>query len=134
MANRSYPDDETIKQLRIVELDLSGNQVGDEGVRLLAPILSRIKKLRLSHVGLTDSGCHALLDCLSLEICELNVVSRNLIGDSGVGVLASRLVGIGCVGLSTSVGMTEAGCERLAVCLSDAATLVRDQVTSSTWI
>ncbi|XP_072893711.1 ribonuclease inhibitor-like [Hemitrygon akajei] len=53
----------------LTELNLSGNELGDSGVKLVSAALRnpecKIQKLRLRDVGLTDSGTEDLISALS---------------------------------------------------------------------
>ncbi|XP_072133018.1 NACHT, LRR and PYD domains-containing protein 3-like isoform X1 [Mobula birostris] len=68
----------------LTELDLSGNKLGDSGVKLVSEALRnpkcKVQKLRLNHVGLTDSGVEDLVSALSTNpsLIELDLVSNSL--------------------------------------------------------
>ncbi|XP_005156549.1 NACHT, LRR and PYD domains-containing protein 3 [Danio rerio] len=71
------------------ELDLTGNKLGDSGVKLLSDGLKdahcKLEKLRLIKCGITDEGCTALASALrspSSNLRELDLTGNN-VGDSG---------------------------------------------------
>ncbi|XP_072893211.1 NACHT, LRR and PYD domains-containing protein 12-like [Hemitrygon akajei] len=80
----------------LTELDLSGNKLGDSGVKLVSAALRnpecKIQKLELRYVGLTDSGAEDLGSALStnpsLTVLDL---SDNKLGDSGVKLVSAAL-------------------------------------------
>ncbi|XP_072891037.1 ribonuclease inhibitor-like [Hemitrygon akajei] len=55
----------------LTELDLSGNELGDSGVKLVSVALvnseCKIQKLELDNVGITDSGAEDLVSALSTK-------------------------------------------------------------------
>ncbi|XP_059818906.1 NACHT, LRR and PYD domains-containing protein 3-like [Hypanus sabinus] len=77
----------------LTELNLSGNKLGDSGVKLVSAALRnsecKIQKLRLDKVGLTDSGAEDLVSALSTNtsLTELSLGSNSLTDRS---VLALR--------------------------------------------
>ncbi|XP_072891263.1 NACHT, LRR and PYD domains-containing protein 3-like isoform X2 [Hemitrygon akajei] len=68
----------------LTELNLSGNKLGDSGVKLVSAALRnpecKIQKLRLDKVGLTDSGAKDLVSALSTNpsLTELSLGSNSL--------------------------------------------------------
>jgi hypothetical protein len=73
------------ESVRLIELDLSFNQLGDDGARVLAkcPHLSKLMVLKLASCGIGDEGARALANSPHLnEVAELNV-ENNPIGDPG---------------------------------------------------
>ncbi|XP_062892904.1 NACHT, LRR and PYD domains-containing protein 3-like [Mobula hypostoma] len=80
----------------LTELDLSDNKLGDSGVKLLSEALSnqksKIQKLGLNHVGLTDSGAEDLTSSLS-AIQSLTVLNLGLnsLTDQSVPALRSLI-------------------------------------------
>ncbi|XP_072132514.1 NACHT, LRR and PYD domains-containing protein 3-like [Mobula birostris] len=68
----------------LTELNLSGNKLGDSGVKLVSAALRntecKIQKLELFSVGLTDSGAEDLVSALSTNpsLTELSLVSNSL--------------------------------------------------------
>ncbi|XP_072892422.1 NACHT, LRR and PYD domains-containing protein 3-like isoform X1 [Hemitrygon akajei] len=80
----------------LMELDLSGNKLGDSGMKLVSEALRnpecKIQKLGLMEVGLTDSGAEDLVSTLSTNpsLTELNLVG-NLLTDRSVPALC-RLI------------------------------------------
>ncbi|XP_072891876.1 NACHT, LRR and PYD domains-containing protein 3-like [Hemitrygon akajei] len=110
----------------LMELNLSYNELGDSGVKLVSAALRnqecKIQKLWLGKVGLTNSGAEDLASALSTNpsLTELNL-SYNKLGDSGVKLVSAALrnpeckiqiLRLGCVGL------TDSGAEDLASALS----------------
>ncbi|XP_072892429.1 NACHT, LRR and PYD domains-containing protein 12-like [Hemitrygon akajei] len=110
----------------LTELDLSGNKLGDSGVKLVSVALSnpdcKIQKLWLDNVRLTDSGAKDLVSALSTNplLTGLNL-SGNKVGDSGVKLVSAALRNPECkiqiLGLN-NVGLTDSGAEDLASALS----------------
>lgn len=71
--------------VRLRELDLSFNELGDAGARVLAacPHLSQLEVLRLGNCAIGDDGTRALANSPFLnQVAELNL-ENNPIGDSG---------------------------------------------------
>ncbi|XP_032872048.1 NACHT, LRR and PYD domains-containing protein 3-like, partial [Amblyraja radiata] len=110
----------------VTELDLSGNELGDSGVKLVSDALRnpdcKIQTLRLDSVGLTDSGAEDLVSALITNhtVTEL-YLSGNKLGDSGVKLVSDALRNPDCkiqrLGLD-SVGLTDSGAEDLVSALS----------------
>ncbi|XP_062896213.1 NACHT, LRR and PYD domains-containing protein 3-like [Mobula hypostoma] len=108
------------------ELRLSGNELGDSGVKLLSAALRnpecKILKLWLEDVGLTDSGAEDLVSALSTNpsLTELDL-GYNKLGDSGVKLVSVALGNPECkiqkLGL-INVGLTDSGAEDLVSALS----------------
>ncbi|XP_072108221.1 LOW QUALITY PROTEIN: NACHT, LRR and PYD domains-containing protein 3-like [Mobula birostris] len=110
----------------LTELDLSRNELGDSGVKLVSVALRnpecKIQKLGLSEVGLTDSGAEELLSTLSTNrsLMELDL-SVNDLGDSGVKLVSAALRNPECKLQKLqlgSVGLTDSGAEDLVSTLS----------------
>ncbi|XP_072107078.1 NACHT, LRR and PYD domains-containing protein 3-like [Mobula birostris] len=110
----------------LTELDLSVNELGDSGVRLVSAVLRnpecKIQKLGLNCVGLTDSGAEDLASALSTNpsVTELNL-SDNELGDSGVKLVSAALRNPECKIRKlrlTRVGLTDSGAEDLVSALS----------------
>ncbi|XP_062895466.1 NACHT, LRR and PYD domains-containing protein 3-like [Mobula hypostoma] len=80
----------------LTELDLSDNELGDSGMKLVSAALriseSKIQKLWLWGVGLTHSGVEVLVSAVS-TIRSLMVLdlSDNKLGDSGVKLVSTAL-------------------------------------------
>ncbi|KAL1251960.1 hypothetical protein QQF64_019756, partial [Cirrhinus molitorella] len=80
------------------ELNLSGNQLGDSGVKNLSDLLMnpqfKLEKLELTYCYMTDEGCSAVTSALKSNpshLRELNL-SGNKVGDSGVKNLSDLLM------------------------------------------
>ncbi|XP_059849627.1 NACHT, LRR and PYD domains-containing protein 3-like isoform X2 [Hypanus sabinus] len=100
----------------LTELDLSGNKLGDSGVKLVSAALRnpecKIQKLVLIDVGLTDSGSKDLASTLSANRWLMGLdLNKNKLRDSGVKLLSAALrnlerkmqkLGLNCVGLTDS--------------------------------
>ncbi|XP_078288225.1 NACHT, LRR and PYD domains-containing protein 3-like isoform X2 [Rhinoraja longicauda] len=110
----------------LTQLDLSGNNLGDSGVKLVSAAFRntdcKIQRLKLCSVGLTDSGAEDLAFALSTNtsLTELELSENNL-GDSGVKLVSAALGNPDCkiqrLGLG-SVGLTDSGAEDLVSALS----------------
>ncbi|XP_072892488.1 NACHT, LRR and PYD domains-containing protein 3-like isoform X3 [Hemitrygon akajei] len=110
----------------LTELDMSENELGDSGVKLVSAALRnlecKIQTLEMIDVGLTDSGAEDLVSALSTNtsLMELNL-SNNDLGDSGVKLVSAALRNPECkiqkLGL-IDVGLTDSGAEDLASALS----------------
>ncbi|XP_059816548.1 ribonuclease inhibitor-like isoform X1 [Hypanus sabinus] len=110
----------------LTELNLTGNKLGDSGVKLVLSALRnpecKIQKLRLGYVGLTDSGAEDLVSALSTKpsLTELHL-SVNDLGDSGVKLVLSALRNAECKIQKLwmgGVGLTDSGAEDLVSALS----------------
>ncbi|XP_073721412.1 uncharacterized protein [Misgurnus anguillicaudatus] len=82
----------------LIELDLSGNDPGESGVKLIYDLIQdpkcALKTVRLSSCKLTEESCLALSKVLSLDsisLKELNLSNNNL-KDSGVKLLSDGLM------------------------------------------
>jgi hypothetical protein len=71
--------------VRLRELDLGHNEVGDAGVRLLAecPDLAGLAVLRLPACGVTDEGARALAASPHLGNLAALDLGNNAVGDAG---------------------------------------------------
>ncbi|XP_072133551.1 NACHT, LRR and PYD domains-containing protein 3-like isoform X2 [Mobula birostris] len=117
----------------LMELDLSGNELGDSGVKLVSAALRnpecKIQTLWLEKVGLTDSGAEDLASALSTNpsLMELNL-NGNELGDSGVKLVSAALRNPECkiqkLGLD-GVGLTDSGAEDLVSALSTNPSLTK---------
>ncbi|XP_059818747.1 NACHT, LRR and PYD domains-containing protein 12-like isoform X2 [Hypanus sabinus] len=110
----------------LTELDLSGNKLGDSGVKLVSAALRnlecKIQRLWLSGVGLTDSGAEDLVSALSTNpsLTDLDL-SGNKLGDSGVKLVSAALRNPECKIQKLwldNVGLTDSGAEDLVSTLS----------------
>ncbi|XP_062892855.1 NACHT, LRR and PYD domains-containing protein 3-like [Mobula hypostoma] len=116
----------TNHSLREVELDLSSNELGDSGVKLLSEALRKIKckiqRLILESVGLRAAGVVDLASALSTNrsLTEL-FLTENELGDSGVKLVSEALRNPACkiqkLSLD-SVDITAAGVVDLTSALS----------------
>ncbi|XP_072131558.1 LOW QUALITY PROTEIN: NACHT, LRR and PYD domains-containing protein 3-like [Mobula birostris] len=116
----------------LMELDLSGNKLGDSGVKLVSAALRnpecKIQKLWLGAVGLTDSGAEDLASTLSINpsLTEL-YLSCNKLGDSGVKLVSVALRNPECKIQKLQlrdVRLTDSGVEDLVSTLSINPTLM----------
>ncbi|XP_059816909.1 NACHT, LRR and PYD domains-containing protein 3-like [Hypanus sabinus] len=110
----------------LTELDLSNNELGDSGVKLVSAALRnsecKIQTLWLTRVGLTDSGAEDLVSALSTNpsLTELEL-SGNKLGDSGVKLVSAALRNPECKIQKLElrgVGLTDSGAEDLVSALS----------------
>ncbi|XP_032872568.1 NACHT, LRR and PYD domains-containing protein 3-like [Amblyraja radiata] len=85
----------------VTELHLSGNKLGDYGVKLVSAVLSnpdcKIQTLGLDYVGLTHSGAEDLVSALSTNhtVTELNL-NENKLGDYVVKLVCAVLSNPNC--------------------------------------
>ncbi|XP_072891839.1 NACHT, LRR and PYD domains-containing protein 3-like [Hemitrygon akajei] len=110
----------------LTELNLSGNKLGDSGVKQVSAALRnpecKIQKLELYDVGLTDSVAEELVSALSTipSLTELNL-SKNKLGDSGVKQVSAALRNPDCKIQKLElydVGLTDSAAEDLASALT----------------
>ncbi|XP_052388888.1 NACHT, LRR and PYD domains-containing protein 12 isoform X3 [Carassius gibelio] len=117
------------------ELDLSKNNLGDSGVKLLSDGLKdphcKLETMMLSDCGVTCEGCPALTSALKSNpshLRELNLTGNKL-GDSGVNLLSGVLKDINCklkkLKLS-NCGVTGEGCAALASSLKSNPSHLRE--------
>eukprot|EP01095_Lingulamoeba_sp_RSL-Kostka_P006826 TRINITY_DN2158_c0_g2_i1.p1 TRINITY_DN2158_c0_g2~~TRINITY_DN2158_c0_g2_i1.p1 ORF type:complete len:969 (+),score=438.61 TRINITY_DN2158_c0_g2_i1:88-2994(+) len=86
----------TISCEKIEIIDLSNNQINDEGICLLAeqlPTLTKLSVLNLSNNNIGDAGASALADALAKESVNIPTIqlSNNNIGDEGADAFAKLL-------------------------------------------
>ncbi|XP_059818026.1 NACHT, LRR and PYD domains-containing protein 12-like [Hypanus sabinus] len=110
----------------LTELNLSGNKLGDSGVKLVSAALRnpecKIQRLWLIDVGLTDSGVEDLASALSTNtsLMELDM-SENELGDAGVKIVSAALRNPECKIQKlrlTRVSLSDSGAEDLVSALS----------------
>ncbi|MCI4395252.1 hypothetical protein PGIGA_G00178210 [Pangasianodon gigas] len=83
--------------LTVTTLDLSGNKLGDSGVKSLSALLKnphcKVKKLWLCYCDVSNEGCAALTSALRSNPSHLRelYLSGNNLGDSGVKCLSALL-------------------------------------------
>ncbi|KAL2086278.1 hypothetical protein ACEWY4_017337 [Coilia grayii] len=106
----------------LLELDLSDNNLGDDGIHLLSEGLfssqCNLQILSLAACKLSEKSCEIMDLVLQSDNCllELNL-SDNELGDSGVQVLAKGISGTHCklqILRLAGCGVTEDSCSRLA--------------------
>src|SRR5262249_8531015 len=109
----------------LASLDLSGNQVGDAGVRALALSANAagLRKLRLMTCGVTDTGAVALASPHLAGLQELDL-NNSSVTDDGARALAEspHLAGLKSLGLRYSQVGT-AGCSALRAGFGEAVSL-----------
>ncbi|XP_072133414.1 uncharacterized protein [Mobula birostris] len=110
----------------LTELNLSGNKLGDSGVKLVSEALRnsecKIQKLWLYDVGLTANGAKEIISTLSTNrsLKELSL-NDNKLGDSGVKLVSDALRVSECKIQKLwlrDVGLTDSGVEDLVSALS----------------
>ncbi|XP_030592849.1 NACHT, LRR and PYD domains-containing protein 12-like isoform X2 [Archocentrus centrarchus] len=85
-----------IQNQRLEELDLSCNEIGDEGLKFLSMGLGtshcQLETLKLSQCNITQSGCYHLASALRRNPAYLSVLdlSINVIGDEGANEIFSN--------------------------------------------
>ncbi|XP_070776478.1 NACHT, LRR and PYD domains-containing protein 14-like [Enoplosus armatus] len=85
-----------ILSLKLQELDLSMNQIGDDGLRHLANGLRspecRLETLKLSQCNIEQQGCYYLASALQENSSHLKVLdlSINMVGDKGANELFKK--------------------------------------------
>ncbi|XP_048046198.1 ribonuclease inhibitor-like [Megalobrama amblycephala] len=108
------------------ELHLSGNKLGDSGVKLFSAVLEnphcKLEYLRLMYCGVTDEGCAALVSALKSNPSHLRelILSGNKLGDSGVKMISAVLENPLCKLEDLwlwDCGVTNEGCAALASAL-----------------
>ncbi|XP_053540642.1 uncharacterized protein LOC100526730 isoform X18 [Ictalurus punctatus] len=83
--------------LTVDTLDLTGNNLGDSGVKRLSALLEnpqcKVKNLKLEYCDISGEGCAALTSALRSNPSHLRELdlSRNKLGDSGVKSLSAVL-------------------------------------------
>ncbi|XP_023193737.1 NLR family CARD domain-containing protein 3-like isoform X2 [Xiphophorus maculatus] len=114
----------TMKSVELEELDLSGNNLNDSGVQLLAGSLQnancKLSKLRLKQCGMTTSGCRSLARGITSNPSHLRELdlSKNKLHDNGMMLLCDVLVKCRLETLRLSgCGLEEKGCTHVASAL-----------------
>ncbi|XP_067220008.1 NLR family CARD domain-containing protein 3-like isoform X1 [Chanodichthys erythropterus] len=109
----------------LIELDLTGNDPGQSGVKELSDLLQdpncQLKTLRLNDCNLTDKSCSALAAVLGSDnnLKDLNMNNNNL-QDSGVKLLCTGLKNLNCkleILRLSKCSVTEEGYKALASAL-----------------
>uniref|UniRef100_A0A8B9HDD6 NACHT domain-containing protein n=1 Tax=Astyanax mexicanus TaxID=7994 RepID=A0A8B9HDD6_ASTMX len=111
----------------LIELDLSGNKMGNHGVKQFCGLLEndqfKLSKLQLCDCEITDEGSAFLTSALKSNPSHLRELelSNNRLGDSGVQQLIDLLQNSNCTLEKLklkSCGITEEGCAALSTALS----------------
>lgn len=108
---------------KLMELDLSDNPIGNNGVALLASSMTFLEIVHIRNVGLDEQGCRLLHARVSeyivngLKVVQLNL-SHNAIGDVGIEIISNLFPAIKCLSLR-HVGCSHVGCNALAEAVSE---------------
>ncbi|KAJ8003136.1 hypothetical protein DPEC_G00166240 [Dallia pectoralis] len=110
----------------IRELDLTNNQPGDSGVKILSAVLEeplcKLERLSLKCCNLTEKCCGSLASALSSTSLKELYLSHNNLQDSGVKLLSAGLGNPHCkLGTFKLTGctVTEEGCIQMKVTFFD---------------
>ncbi|XP_067222032.1 NACHT, LRR and PYD domains-containing protein 12-like isoform X2 [Chanodichthys erythropterus] len=116
----------SLRSSHIRDLDLSGNKLGDLGMKQLSAgqqnPFCNIEILKLMYCGVTDECCAALASVMKSNATDLKelYLDKNKLSDSGVKVLSAALEHP-CCKLETlklwDCGITDEGCAALASAL-----------------
>ncbi|XP_053505897.1 NLR family CARD domain-containing protein 3-like [Ictalurus furcatus] len=121
--------------LTVKTLDLTGNELGDSGVKSLCAVLEnphcKFEKLRLWKCGVSDEGCAALTSALRSNpshLRELDLSSNN-VGDSGAKSLSAILENPHCkleILWLDCCGVSDEGCAALTSALGSNPSHMRE--------
>ncbi|XP_056613632.1 NLR family CARD domain-containing protein 3-like [Triplophysa dalaica] len=113
--------------LHLRHLNLSGNILGDSGVKLLfagpVNLHCKLEILKLMYCGVADEGCAALASVMKSNTTDLKelYLDKNELGDSGVELLSAALENPHCkleLLKLWDCGITDKGCVALASALT----------------
>ncbi|XP_015237971.1 PREDICTED: NACHT, LRR and PYD domains-containing protein 3-like [Cyprinodon variegatus] len=112
------------------ELDLSNNNLEDEGVKALSAGVTSLKSLRLADCDLTRRSCETLSSVLSSKCSRLNCLSLNYnnLQDAGLQQLSNGLKSPYCKLQTVSLAgcnLSEQSCEALVSVLSSPSCCLR---------
>ncbi|XP_053544332.1 NLR family CARD domain-containing protein 3-like isoform X2 [Ictalurus punctatus] len=126
--------------LTVKTLVLSGNELGDSGVKSLCAVLEnphcKVETLRLCNCGVSDEGCAALTSALRSNPSHLRQLdlSYNNVGDSGVKSLSAVLENPHCkleILKLIGCGVSDEGCAALTSALRSNPSHLRQLYLSS---
>ena len=65
------------------ELDISYNDISDDGIEFISKRLRGLKELHISHINISDSGIRSIKDCLlnNCTLCVLDLSNNNITND-----------------------------------------------------
>ena len=82
--------EESTRWARLLSLNLTSNNIGDDGIRVLAesPYLNRLLRLDLEHNSIGTAGCRSLASAPFIASLTVLNLAYNEIGDEGACALA----------------------------------------------